>query len=1247
MPHKAQFLLQLAQAAARAESRQQLVLPQVAVNVWDTLTGNHAGEVQHVAGVGGAGVAQQQGSALHSYQGNGMGSSLGVMGYNGASRSLEQDMYAQLYPPHLLAACGLAPPHWNNQPQWAASLAANAAALSDSANASQQLLHIGGVPSVLLATSGMTHPGRGAPLPSSAAAGAADPGADRRSNSSTSAPLLGGRKPRFSNSISLNKQIMNTHSMRELHTMVRSKGSMFDFFNISSAIARVPKLVGPAGGVQNDVTAKALVDDLAQLMAANINSFDARGLANSAWAFGKLKYAPSHQLPALIAAAAVDKIEAFSAQNMSNLLWSFVYLHYKDERLLNVVAEQAARKVEEFKPQELANVVWALASMEHYDRHLMDVVGQRALVLVDQFKEQELSNVVWAFAKLHHYDPELFGNLLTAVKAKLPHFLPQGVSNVAWALATAGHEDSGLFQRLLDHCMTDVASYDVQGLSNIMWACATLGHRDATFLAAATRECSDRIERMSSQNLSNALWACATLGYVDRHMLGIWADAVVHKVDMFEPQGLSNTAWAFAKMGFSTPLLFESLAEASLSKLDGFTAQGLSNTLWAFATVGHYHPGLVQQMAEQVMRGVSDFNAQNCSVSAWAFSTLRHYHPRLFDALLQQLAGQVQGVEPQNVANFLPAWFTYMSIPGTLVAAAQQLMPQMNQQELCNTAWALGVLGQLDANTWKYFCQCVGKVHGVTPEGLHQAFHAQLMLHSHLARAAGVPLSGCAPEHLPTLPEPLHRQAKEMWQTSAQDVRVSKLQEDVSVALLLAGIPNLMEWLTDDGLLSIDIAFQVDGQPVAVEVDGSHHYTNSIPQLPLSEVLIRRQLLQDRGWQVVNVGYLEWDSLPNEPTTRASALLQLVASVLPANSNWDNICLPERGADAVVGSKGNGISVSRAPSTTTMTAGADVRGTGVGSGALQQGSKAGLLGGDDALAAAAAAVSTAAGGGVNVDNVFTWNGSAATTGLYGTDQSMHVQGTAISTGLVGPSAHGFFELWSHGQTGAAVDGVAVGVPVTAMGLPFGQVWSSAGAPCKPDSGMPAECAVEMQPSLGNWVTGSQGKWDVMGLAHLLQQQHRQQQAAGMLDGAILLDKLAAQLQRQQLQQEVWEAMMAGAGASAAVSAAAPSSSMSPEQLTVGRPASNGVWYSSASTRSSNSGGSAAIDAPQSLPSTPGSAPGSKATASERGALAAGGFGGGPDGLVDAAGNERMRCFTWGDPFTSSIWGPVTSGAGAQ
>lgn len=91
---------------------------------------------------------------------------------------------------------------------------------------------------------------------------------------------------------------------------------------------------------QADPTAKALVDDLANLMATHIDSFDARGLANSAWAFGKLKYAPNQKLPALIASAAIDKLPGFSAQNLSNLLWSFVYLHYRNEELLEAVSKQ-------------------------------------------------------------------------------------------------------------------------------------------------------------------------------------------------------------------------------------------------------------------------------------------------------------------------------------------------------------------------------------------------------------------------------------------------------------------------------------------------------------------------------------------------------------------------------------------------------------------------------------------------------------------------------------------------------------------------------------------------------------------------------------------------------------------------------------------------------------------------------------------------------------------------------------------
>lgn len=47
-----------------------------------------------------------------------------------------------------------------------------------------------------------------------------------------------------------------------------------------------------------------------------------------------------------------------------------------------------------------------------------------------------------------------------------------------------------------------------------------------------------------------------------------------------------------------------------------------------------------------------------------------------------------------------------------LRSVAQRLMPLMNQQELCNTVWAMGVLGLLDTQAWEVFCDCLANVQG-------------------------------------------------------------------------------------------------------------------------------------------------------------------------------------------------------------------------------------------------------------------------------------------------------------------------------------------------------------------------------------------------------------------------------------------------------------------------------------------------------------------------------------------------------
>lgn len=162
------------------------------------------------------------------------------------------------------------------------------------------------------------------------------------------------------------------------------------------------------------------------------------GLANSAWALGRLRYAgPSRELPALIASAARAKLPEFNAQNIANTLcaawstpgvgvgwftlveprarnvgrqaarglagtpphthpparppnplprcsWALVYMHHRSEPLLRAAAAAAAAKAPEFKPQELANLVWAYASMEYRDDAMLAALAGRAHALAEQ-----------------------------------------------------------------------------------------------------------------------------------------------------------------------------------------------------------------------------------------------------------------------------------------------------------------------------------------------------------------------------------------------------------------------------------------------------------------------------------------------------------------------------------------------------------------------------------------------------------------------------------------------------------------------------------------------------------------------------------------------------------------------------------------------------------------------------------------------------------------------------------------------
>ena len=109
----------------------------------------------------------------------------------------------------------------------------------------------------------------------------------------------------------------------------------------------------------------------------------------------------------------------------------------------------------------------------------------------------------------------------------------------------------------------------------------------------------------------------------------------------------------------------------------------------------------------------------------------------------------------------------------------------------------------------------------------------------------------------PPLPLDVMEECEAAWKRSALDSTVSALHRSVCASLDRLSVPHTIEQLTDDGLLSVDVALQAqDGKRVAVEVDGPSHFTINTRRR-LGATVNRDLLLQHRGWLVLSLPYFE------------------------------------------------------------------------------------------------------------------------------------------------------------------------------------------------------------------------------------------------------------------------------------------------------------------------------------------------------------------------------------------------------
>jgi hypothetical protein len=189
---------------------------------------------------------------------------------------------------------------------------------------------------------------------------------------------------------------------------------------------------------------------------------------------------------------------------------------------------------------------------------------------------------------------------------------------------------------------------------------------------------------------------------------------------------------------------------------------------------------------------------------------------------------------------------------GALEGAAVRVAPSMKSQNVANIIWGLATLGwQASSDSAAVFQQLVEAFDHERGLVLLGTAGLSQLLQAHLAsQFLGLGLI--------MLPPSMLQVAVQAYREDARKVTVSNGQREVGESLRRLGISHDLEYITADGLFSIDLAI-VDRR-IALEFDGPSHFTTNTLE-PLGHTRLRDRLLSAMGWRVVSVPFFEWDRL--------------------------------------------------------------------------------------------------------------------------------------------------------------------------------------------------------------------------------------------------------------------------------------------------------------------------------------------------------------------------------------------------
>ncbi|MEW5304942.1 MAG: hypothetical protein WDW36_007516 [Sanguina aurantia] len=506
---------------------------------------------------------------------------------------------------------------------------------------------------------------------------------------------------------------------------------------------------------------------------------------------------------------------AFTPQNLSNLAWAFARQSYYSEPLFTQLSRAAQRDMGSFCRVEVLSTLWAFATIQHYDGALMSSLAGRVAVIEDSLGASQICKIAWGFAVLVTFDSRVFqaaSRLVLAALLRPDSNEQQQQQQQQQQQRSWTRQESSIPASLL--------TVQLSLPSPTSWGQPALAAGKAPNLPPAARSGSGEDGSVSPQDIVTLLWACATVQYQDPALLR----AMSSSLEGMPLEEFEASASGIYQAAYMTQV---GRGHGGPPRGGGGAAVGVGGGPLP-RDAGHPPPANDRRLVrDRQLVPAREPLTRRCREQRQPpnerspHHQQHHHHQRK-----QQQGGKHVHVHVQH----------------------QQLQQRRRRKQ-----------GQKErgARTARAAVPVPGPDRPSRPSPPSNATRA---LFSSLGGPAnprtqpGVLLSRM-------LSAERCRLARSQYGLARADVTVSALQQQVFRTLRAMRLAPEMEVDVAGGMFSVDVGLVVDGQAVAVEVDGPHHFCRNVQNHPLGSTVARDRSLQALCDHLIVVPWFEWTLL--------------------------------------------------------------------------------------------------------------------------------------------------------------------------------------------------------------------------------------------------------------------------------------------------------------------------------------------------------------------------------------------------